>query len=261
MAKPIQPHDTDLIERVKQLLTISQCSQKKLADNLGYSPATINLWLKEKYTGDVCKLEVAISTWLGDDGAETPPTIPDDAIWEISIGERFFLVRDSGRPWVPIEPLCTRLMIDPTIQVRRLLRHQKQAGLNVRFCAHRSWLLLPLEELQWFLRTLKPRQNEALERLERYKAILFWNLAYAWVVNGNQWNAFRERNLAHPIKVPSVQPVNKPRFTPDDADEMRRMRRTGMSYAEIGAKFGCDKALTWRIVNGTHATWSCVPLK
>lgn len=84
------------------------------------------------------------------------------------------LLEAKNRPWVLVEEICSRLGVNGLQQWRRLRRHAALSALElleVPDC-HVLPVALALEDLSWFLRTLRPKAEASKGKLAEYKASL-----------------------------------------------------------------------------------------
>lgn len=180
------------------------------------------------------------------------------------LGNELKLASIDHRPWVPISYLCSMIGIDEKIQVRRLKRHHEKSGLELHvlpsigsYGATEFHTCIPLEELAWWLRTLRPTDNEAQNCLTKCRHGLVLQMFYQWMDEVGRFGTItqvkRNLNKANPLP-PSPPPRRKTGITKKMAKEMAEMYHSSpeMSYSIVGNHFGYSPATICLIINGKY---------
>lgn len=158
----------------------------------------------------------------------------------------------DGRPFVPVAPICTALGIDVGPQLRRIARHVERSDIPAKLVETAGWSIA-LEDLSWFLRTLRPAQRNA-ERLSTYRKQLPWFLICAVVQFQGRYLA-SDADKALRGQLPNTAPKRSAqgsRYTTRDGQRMVAMHSQGHSYREIAKEFRCSDATAHLIVNGKY---------
>jgi len=173
-------------------------------------------------------------------------------------GDQIDVVEIERRPWLVISQLCDVIGVNPGAQERRLLMHSQVSGLDVAVITgpdNKEQLCLPAEEVSWWLRTLRPKEEHAkaavakLRQTLPYMTMREWKRSKAYFGDNNQTT--RLLNKAAPL--PRQTPKRKTRITKAMAQEMIELREsTELSYASIGVRFGLSAATVCQIVNGKY---------
>lgn len=166
----------------------------------------------------------------------------------------------NGRPFIAINPLCETLGISEIAQDRRILRHASVRRMRV---VHTSlpngstWTLIPLEFLAWFLWTLRPRSEESVAILSRWRETLTWHVIRAFITsNGTFGTAHALRQEAGELPDPPRANVwrrgKKRTVTPALIDHMRDLQRQGKSLSAIAKEVGYSTATISLCLNGKY---------
>lgn len=167
------------------------------------------------------------------------------------------VVEHGSRPWVPVAGLCDSLGIPYDAQARRLKRHSRVAGLELRRGRLPNtvvWtVMIPLEELAWWLRTLRPSQPAAQTKLAHWRKAMPWKMIDAWVSMHGRYATARALK-AHLAQMPSDMPATRrrSRFTSADVDEARRLIGEGHSQAEAARAVGMSPTTLCLILRGKY---------
>ena len=170
------------------------------------------------------------------------------------------VIEHAGRPYIAITPLCEALGISPAAQSRRLQRMAERRGLKLLTSpAHiggGTWHLLPLEFIAWFLWTLRPTEEKAVMRLERWQSRLPLDVMTEWVNwRGRYSTADAVRMAARGLGAsPDLPKAGKRarQVTQDMVEEWRAMRGDGCTLTEIARVSGFSKATISQCINGYY---------
>jgi len=196
------------------------------------------------------------------------PTIPffismEREMIEVSfLSQTIQMARIEDRPWVFIDVLCEHLGIDTRRQVLRMRRHHDRAGLELRAVRDQGKvrLAVPLEEINWFLRTLRPTLPDTIACLRRYRGGLFWSLLHAWIRAVGQymssWQYMQRMVKLAPRQSPGYAKRQKG-IDCSMAEEMKQMRADGHPLAEISLRFGYSPTTISLVV---HDKYPCLSL-
>lgn len=163
-----------------------------------------------------------------------------------------------GRPWVAVTPLCEHLGISPAIQARRLRRHERANGLGVHDgrCPNTGaiWVFIPLEELAWFLRTLRTTSDSTGHKLAGHRRTLPWAVIESWTRSrGCYGSASALRAALRTKPVPAgVTPRRRAGITTTVIEHMRRLRADGLSMRDIGARVGYSAPTVCQCLRGIY---------
>lgn len=170
------------------------------------------------------------------------------------------IARHNGRPMVLIEPLCKTLGIDPTAQVKRCHQQAETANLAtaVIWGGANSWTGIPLEDLSWFLRTLRPRDERVQRTLDVYRRHAPWAVIEYWLQHNGRFMPGRTaqkllRDIPHkPAPRKSAGNGLTSRIHAEDVVTMQRLREEGQSLQQIANRFGISKATTSLCLSGKY---------
>jgi hypothetical protein len=163
----------------------------------------------------------------------------------------------ESRPFIPIKPLSINLGIDPFSQERRVANHAEINDLDAKtvMIDIKPRLAIPLEDLSWFLRTIRPHDHDVRAKVKQYREGAVLALFWYWFSNADQFSSkrslLRQMNKAIPVD-PSLPPKRKPKLSIEDADEMRRLSDLGLSRKAIGGQVGCSATTVSMILNGKY---------
>lgn len=162
------------------------------------------------------------------------------------------VIEHDNRPVIPIAPLCAVLGLSAASQVSRCLK----AALAIAYeIDGASYPAIPIEDLSWFLRTLRPRSSERQVFLRPFQADLTWAVLTLWFrdpaihVSIDDYRRRMAQNCPLQKRNP---PAPRQRICLDDVDEMRRLKDDGVSMAQIGRRFGVGRAAICQILNGKY---------
>ncbi len=170
------------------------------------------------------------------------------------------ITRHADRCWVSVDSLCEALSLQAAPQLRRLRRHEEKAGLQLHVHKFRGTVtvFMPLEEVQWFLRSVRPSTEDGRRLATAFRAGLFWYLVKSWVqINGGSYGSQREaRSLMRKTLANTGAPLPPPaplsRFRPGDTKRILDYRAQGLTYREIGDLMNCSPATVCLIAKGRY---------
>jgi len=163
----------------------------------------------------------------------------------------------ESRPFIPINSLCVNLGIEPATQERRVAYH---AGVNdleaiTVMVGMKPRLAIPLEDLSWFLRTIRPHDHMVIEKVKAYRKSAVLALFWYWFSNADQFTSKRKllAKMNEAIKVDaSTPPKQVSKLSLEDAEEMLRLADLGLSQGAIADKIGCSRTTVSLILNGKY---------
>jgi hypothetical protein len=172
----------------------------------------------------------------------------------------------QGRPMALIEPLCKSLGLDPAAQVRRCEQQAESANLAVAviWVGANPWHGIPLEDMSWFLRTLRPRDPKIQKKLELYRQRAAWVAMEQWVI---QTSRYTERKAAQKLLRNPAGPREEPyqpkpprakgnglssRVYQEDVEQMRKLRSEGRSLGFISQEMKLSKATVSLCLSGKY---------
>lgn len=183
-----------------------------------------------------------------------------EKILSVQIGdETVYLINIEERPWVAIDPLCDVLHIDASRQTKRLERHARATGLELRFHTYIErlgrWTLLPLEEISWWLRTLRPANPLSIHVLQAWRRQMPWYLITRWVSAHGRYatqSALRAslRHTAERIK--PRPPVRRSGITKQMFELAKGYHAQGLSQAESARAAGMSAATFNQLLLGKY---------
>lgn len=239
-----QPSDQELVEKVKELIETRSLSQQAISQRIGYSAATINQWLQNKYPGRTDLVEQELRLWIA-----TLDKSSDLQIVKASVGIDLFAVYlVKNRPWVASGDICLKLGIDASRQYRRLLRHEKLNRLQILHLDNVDSPLLPLEMVTWFLMTLRPKGDAAKKR-DRYIDTMYWSFRTA--LDHRSTVVLKDIILAN-RKPHKKGPYKTRGITEEQIKELMALVESEpkLSYGEIAYRLGLSKSVVWKVLNG-----------
>lgn len=187
-------------------------------------------------------------------GSESPVTVVKVPFSGCSISLAF----DRGFPFVPIAPVCSALGIDLTGQLCRIRRRIERSALPAISIPGEGWSV-PLEDLSWFLRTLRPNlaNQQALQNfrdnLPRFLITAVVELQGRYLVP----RADREFRYSLPnvygARVFDRPPKRTGRYTTADAQSMKALRQEGYSLSQIAQRYRCSPTAVSLITNDKYA--------
>lgn len=172
-------------------------------------------------------------------------------------GDTVCLHVHEGRPFIAVNPLCDNMGIDALSQVRRLERHAANGRLDTATItmADKTYLAIPLEELSWFLRTLRPQSSDVQERLALYRAHLTWALLWHWFQFAREYSPAKDFTGRMQSAIPAARaapPIPKAKISLEDVDEMRLLKSQGIPQAEIARRLKCSPATVCQCLQGKY---------
>lgn len=235
--------DEDLKKAILDVLGRKNLSQAQMAAQIGFSPATLCLWLKGQYRGRNDRVDMQVRRWLEKINGESAPD------WVVHLDDHEFRVlRIDDRPWIAVADICIALKVGLKNQERRLKRHAEQKGLEIAQTGGVNGPLIPIEEIQWFLRTMRPGWA-ARPHLEKLRRQLFWTVMER-VTHANGAKPFLEARM--PMKSIPCRPGPYGRRL--SKDEIEQVLSTAAAHPEwshqqIAEHVGVSRTSVWRMLN------------
>lgn len=163
----------------------------------------------------------------------------------------------EGRPWVAVEPLCISIGVDAAAQRRRLARHQAGGRIDIADAAFPdvSYTAVALEDLSFFLRTLRPQREDARALVKQIAPCACPALWWHWFRHvGTYMNAraLRDKLGATLPIVRTPPPPPRTRLCIEDAERMRHLREDGHTLSQISRATGFGVSTVSEVLNGKY---------
>ncbi len=172
-------------------------------------------------------------------------------------GDTVFLLAHLGRPYVPIAKLAENLGMDPKRQAKRCRQYRYATGFQwidgQLGPSVQQYAAIPLENLAWFLFTLRPTEVIMTAKLRSYCESLPHALFYWWQKNISGYSPARTIEKIICIASRPLGPA-KPtaRITEETVKYIQAQKAAGRTYADIAIEIGYSRAAVSMAARGLY---------
>ena len=159
----------ELQNEIKSALAALNMSQRKLSIQINVSSTALSQWMNNKYPGRGELIEDKLRIWVTH--AIMKETTEESALDFRICGGLLRLYSKEGRHWISLSNICENLELNIGRQIARVNKHHKKHGLQllIQKKGEETCYLIPLAEVSWFLRTLRPRSDSHKNRITNYR--------------------------------------------------------------------------------------------